>query len=51
MQTTFNIILVHDYSLDVACYTDGNGVEWKCGDMYIHQNYIYHINFKSNFDH
>ena len=37
-QTTLDIILVHDYSLDGACYNDGNGVECKCGDMYIHQN-------------
>ena len=51
-QTTLDIILVHDYSIDGACYNDGNGVECKCGDMYIQQNYIYiDNNFKSNFDH
>ena len=40
-QTTLDIIFVHDYSLDRACYNDGNGVECKCRDMYIHQNYLY----------
>ena len=45
-QTTLGIILVHDYPLDGASYNDGNGVECKCGDMYILQNYI-----ESNFDH
>ena len=51
-QNTLDIILVHDYLLDGACYNDGNRVECKCGDMYIHQNYIYiDINFRSNFDH
>ena len=49
-QTTLDIILVLDYSLDGACYNDGNGVECKCGDMNIYQNYIYiDINFKSHF--
>ena len=50
-QTTLDIILVHDYSLDGACYNDGNGVEFKCGDTYIHQVIYIDINFKSNFDH
>ena len=48
-QTTLDIILVHDYSLDGACYNDGNGVECKCGDMYIHQNYIYRYQFEVEF--
>ena len=39
-QTKLDIILVHDYSLDGACYNNGNGVECKCGDMSIHQNYL-----------
>ena len=30
-QTTLD--LIHDYSLDGACYNDGNGVECTCGDM------------------
>ena len=51
-QTTLDIILAHDYSLDGACYNDGNGVECKCGDMYIFIKIIYiDISFKSNFDH
>ena len=48
-QTTLDIILVHDYSLDGACYNDGNEVECKCGDMYIHQNYIYRYEFQVEF--
>ena len=46
-QTKLDIILVHDYSLDGACYTHGKGVDCKCGDMYIHQNYIYRYHFKN----
>ena len=38
-QTTLDIILVHDYSLDGACYNDGNGVECKCG-VYSSKLYI-----------
>ena len=49
-QTTLDIILVCDYSLDGACYNDGNGVEFKCRDVYSSKLYI-DINFKSNFDH
>ena len=33
-QTTLDMILVHDYSLDGACYNDGNGVECQCGNVY-----------------
>ena len=44
-QTTLDINLVHDYSLDGAYCNDGNGVEFKCGDMYIHENYIYRYLF------
>ena len=34
-QTTLDIILVHDHSLDGTCYYDGNGVvECKCGDIH-----------------
>ena len=39
-QTTLDIILVHDYSLDGACYNDGNGVECKCVDIYSSKLYI-----------
>ena len=50
-QTTLDIILVHDYSLDGACYNDDNGVECKVGTCIFIKIIYIDINFKSNFYH